>query len=266
MATQKATKDQQEHASKNDKNQKETASKAAENGHDNAEIGQDIDQLLQTLDSDLTDIDTESALSLIDHWHGFLKKAKEPGTQELAADLKDLQKMLKGGKATGHEISEVLIHIGEQTSEFSGEAEKGLKQPVQRLGKQLRKAGTSVAKAEDQEYHEQLDAVLEKAEEDDLTALDTEAAVGAIDFWYNLLHKAEGEQYKALANSLKSLKQALNRGNSKAETIAKALTQVGEQTAEIASETPRGFKGAVQKLGKQLTKAAESLTETAESK
>ena len=61
-----------------------------------------------------------------------------------------------------------------------------LEQPVQRLGKQLRKAGTSIAKAEDQEYHQQLDTLLEKADKE-LTSLDAEEAVGAIDFWYKLL-------------------------------------------------------------------------------
>ena len=103
--------------------------------------------------------------------------------------------------------------------------------------------------------------MLEKADEE-LTSLDAEEAVGAIDFWYNLLHKAEGSPSQQVANSLKELKQALKRGNAKPETIAKALTKVGEQTTEISSAAPRGFKGAVQKLGKQLTKAGESLTAT----
>ena len=201
-------------------------------------------------------------MGLVDHWYSSLHKSKEPEVKELASGLKELQKMLKSGKASGHEISEVLIHISEQTTEFASNAEKVLKQPVQRLGKQLRKAGTSIAKAEDQEYHQQLDTLLEKVESEELTSLDAEEAVGAIDFWYNLLHKAEGEQSKQAANSLKELKQALKRGNAKPETIAKALTKVGEQTTEIASAPPRGFKGAIQKLGKQLTKAGESLTAT----
>lgn len=212
------------------------------------------------MEGDLSGIEAESALSLVERWYDFLHKFKEPPVKELASGLKDLQKLLKSGKATGHEISEVLIHIGEQTSEFSSNAEKDLKQPVQRLGKQLRKAGTSIAKAEDQEYHQQIDTLVEKAEGEELTSLDPEAAVGAIDFWYNLVHKAEGEECKQLATSLKELKQVLKRSNPKPETIAKALTQVGEQTTEIAAVAPRGFKGAMQKLGKQLVSVGESLT------
>lgn len=219
----------------------------------------EIEELLHSMEGNVSEIETENALSLVERWYNFLHSFKEPEVKELAIGLKDLQKLLKSGKATGHEVSEALIHIGEQTSDFSIDAEKDLKQPVQRLGKQLRKAGTSVAKAEDQEYHQQIDVLLEKAE-GELTSLDSEEAVGAIDFWYNLLHKAEGEQYQQLANSLKGLKQVLKRDNAKAETIAKALTEVGKHTTDISSEAPRGFKGAIQKLGKQLTKAGGSLT------
>lgn len=115
-----------------------------------------------------------------------------------------------------------------------------------------------IAKAEDQEYHQQIDTLVEA--ESELTSIEPEEAVGTIDFWYNLLHKTEGEQYKQLANSLKELKQALKRGNARPEMIAKALTHVGEQTTGIVSQAPRGFKSAIQKLGKQLTKAGEITT------
>lgn len=262
MASKKDAEKQPKQTQAEDQEQKETASKAiAEDAGSELDVNQEIDELVQTLQGDLSEIDVESGLSLIDHWHGVLNKVKEPAAKDLASSLKDLQKMLKGGKATGHEISEALIHLGEQTAEFRADGEKGSKQSVQKLGKQLRKAGTSIAKAEDQEYHEQLDSLMEKAEGEELTSLDTEAAVGAIDFWHNVLQKAEGEQFKQVANSLKSLKQALSRGNAKPETIAKALVEVGQQTTEIASEAPRGFKGIVQKLGKQLNQAGESLTE-----
>ncbi|MBD1910424.1 MULTISPECIES: hypothetical protein [unclassified Leptolyngbya] len=241
------------------------AKKEAENQKDtnqvDTDVNQNLDQLVESLQSDLNSIAIEDALALIDQWQSLLSKSKINGGKELAAELKELQKLLKSDKSTGHEISEVLIQIGERTAEFSGEAEKGSKQTVQRLSKQLRSAGTSIAKAEDREMHEQLDTIVEKSEGDELTTLDPEQAVGAIDFWYNMLNKAEGEQYKEVANSLKSLKQALSRGNSKPETIAKALAHVGEQTAQIASEAPRGFKGVLQKVGRQLSSASESLAE-----
>lgn len=261
MSTKKANEEKHKQTKAEEKADKETTAKAtADDAQAEFDVSQEVDELIQSLEGNLSEIEAESALSLVDQWYDFLHKFKEPEVKELASGLKDLQKLLKSGKATGHEISEVLIHIGEQTNEFSDNAQKGLKQPVQRLGKQLRKAGTSIAKAEDQEYLQQIDSLVEKAEGEELTSLAPEEAVGAIDFWYNLLHKAEGEESKQLANSLKELKQALKRGNAKPEAIAKALTHVGEQTSAIASEAPRGFKGAVQKLGKQLAKAGESLT------
>ncbi len=245
-----------------EKDHKENASSKAianDAGAD-SNVNEEIDQLIQTLNGDLSVVESEQGLELINHWYDFLHKAKEPEVKELANGLKELQKMLKGGKATGYEISEVLINLGEQVSEFSDNAEKGLKQPVQRLGKQLRKAGTSIAKEEEQEYHNQIDELVEKAEGDELTSIEPEEAVQAIDSWITLLNKAEGEKFQQLATSLKDLKQALKRGNAKPETIAKSLAQVGEQAIDVASETPRGFKGVIQKLGKQLNRASESLT------
>lgn len=241
---------------------KATAEKS--NQKSDFDANSEMEQLVSALDNNITEIEIEDAIHLIDEWHSFLTKTKEADVKELAGELKELQKMLKGGKATGHEISEQLIHIGEQTAEFSSDAEKGSKQAVQKLGKQLRKAGTSIAKAEDQEYHEQLDSLMEKAEGNELTSMDADAAVGAIDVWYNLLHKAEGEQFQSVANSLKELKTALKRNNAKPETIAKALSHVAEQTNTLADATPRGFKGAVKKLGKQLTQAAESISSSQE--
>lgn len=257
MAAKKETEEKQTQSE--EKANKETASKAVAGDAPEFDASQEIDKLLESMAGDLSSIETESALGLVEQWYNFLHKSKEPEAKELASGLKELQKLLKSGKATGHEISEVLIHIGEQTSD-SNIDEKGLKQSVQRLGKQIRKAGTLIAKAEDQEYHQQIDTLVEKAEDEQLTSIEPEEAVGTIDFWYNLLHKTEGEQYKQLANSLKELKQALKRGNAKPEAIAKALTHVGEQTTGIASEVPRGFKGAIEKLGKQLSRVGETLT------
>lgn len=251
MASKKESEGKQ-HDQAEEKADKETSKSAGDEAE--FDVSQEIDALLQALQGDLSKIEIET----VDQWYSFLHKLKEPGVKELAGELKDLQKMLKGGKATGHDISEALIHIGEQTTDSSN-GEKGLQQSVQRLGKQLRKAGTAIAKAEDQEYHQQLDSLLEKADKE-LTSLDRQEAVSAIDFWYNLLHKAEGAQFKQAADSLKGLKQALSRDNAKQETIAKALTKVGEDTTKIASAAPRGFKGAIQKLGKQLTNAGASLT------
>lgn len=261
MATKKESEAKQKRNQPEEKDHQESNSKAiAGDAQAESNLTQDVDELTQSLDSDLGEMEPENGLELVNQWYNLLHKSNEPGVKELGDGLKDLQKLLKSGKGTGHDISELLIHLSEQTQEFASNAEKDVKQPVQRLAKQLRKAGTSIAKTEDQEYHQQIDSLLETMEEDELTSMDADQGVGAIDFWLNLLNKAEGESFQQLANSLKELKQALKRGNSKTETIARALSQVGEQATQVASETPRGFKGAIQKLGKHLSSAGNSLT------
>jgi predicted RND superfamily exporter protein len=226
------------------------------------DIHQKGEDLVQALQGNLNEIETDEALSLIQEWYGFLDKTKDSSVSELATALKNLQKLLKGNKASELEISEALIELGENTSEFapsSASADKGIKQLLQKLGKQLRTVGTLMAKAEEKEYHDRLDQFLEKADDQSLTTIKAEEATGIIDFWYGALNKAEDKQLKEIASSLKNLKQSLTKDNSKAEGIAKLLNQVSEQTIAASSEAPRGFKGMLQKVGKQLAATSDSL-------
>ncbi|MDF5713605.1 MAG: hypothetical protein PUP93_06870 [Rhizonema sp. NSF051] len=219
---------------------------------------QKLDSLLSTLDGDLTKVDTEAALNALDEWYGIVNKAHEPEAKELSQTLKELKQLLKGGKATGHEIGEVLIEIGEHTSHIASEAEKDLKTPLQKLGKQLKAVGTSLGKAEDKEQIEDIDSLVETLE-GDLTSIDTDKAVSAIDHWYTLLHKSENENYKEIANELKQLKQSVKSSKAKGADIGEILVKLGEQTQEAAKEAPRGIKGPVQRLGKLLCKTGKSL-------
>lgn len=219
---------------------------------------QALESLSKTLENNLIEIDTEAALNAIDEWYGVLHKSKEPALKELSNGLKELKQALKGGKATGHEIGEVLSEIGGQTSDIASEADKGSKALLQKLGKQLSKAGTSLGKAEDQEYMHQIESLTETLE-GEATELEPEAGISAIDHWYGLLHKAEDEHLKEIANGLKELKQLLKRNNAKGADISEALTRLGEQTTEAAANTPRGFKGAIQRLGKLLSKTGKSI-------
>ncbi|MBW4692363.1 MAG: hypothetical protein KME27_11420 [Lyngbya sp. HA4199-MV5] len=239
-------------------NQSDASSKAVATDRDASDDTQALDALLETLSGDLTSIDTDAALGAIDEWHGVLQKAKEPELKELASGLKELKQLLKGGKATGHDIGEVLTHIGDQTSDLASDADKGVKTSLQKLGKQLSKAGQALGKAEDREAAEQIESLSETLE-GDLTKVDTDTAVGAIDHWYGLLHKSDNESLKEISNGLKELKQLLKRKNADASDIAEALTKIGEQTTEAASEAHRGLKGPIQKFGKLLSKTGKSL-------
>lgn len=238
--------------------QGETASKKEADTKSDSADSQKLDSLISALESDLSAIDNDAALSLLDEWYAPLHKAKDPESKELAASLKELKQLLKGGKATGHEIGEVLMEIGEQTTNVASDADKELKTPLQKLGKHLTKAGTALGKAEDREHIEHINSLVETLE-GDLTSIDTDVALGAIDEWYTLLHKSEDENIKEIANGLKELKQLLKRSKAKGADIGEVLTRLGEQTVEAAQEAPRGLKGPIQKLGKLLSKVGKSL-------
>ena len=172
--------------------------------------------------------------------------------------MKELKQLLKGGKASGHDIGEALAQVGHQTSELASDAEKSAKPPLQRLGKQLTQAGNSLGKAEDQEQVEQIGSAIE-ALEGDLSAIEPAAAVGVIDHWYAILHKSENKKLEQIASGLKHLKQQLKGGKAKGTAIAETLTQIGDQTTEAAAEATKGFKSPIQRLGKLLSKAGKSL-------
>jgi uncharacterized phage infection (PIP) family protein YhgE len=254
MASKTESKGKQDAAHNEDEKQA-----AQKNGADN-ELLEKLDSLRATLGGDLSDIETEAAVELVSEWQGVLQKVKEPEVKEIASHLKELAKLLKSNKATGHEISEVLIEIGEQTANYAADAEKEVKTPVRQLGRQLSKVGNTLGKIEEHEQIEEIDGLVDTLEAD-LTQVDSETSVGAIDTWYNVLHKSEDENLKEIANGLKELKQVLKRSKPKASDIAEVLTRLGEQTQQSAHEAKRGFKGPIQRLGKLLSKTAKSLEE-----
>ncbi|MDZ8106342.1 MAG: hypothetical protein RM338_12075 [Nostoc sp. DedQUE12a] len=236
----------------------ESTNKASQTINDNWQ--QKLEQLQSTLSGDLSTLSSEDATGLIDEWYNFLHKAKEPEVKEIANGLKQLKQHLKSNKATGHEISEVLVEIGEQTSNFASDAEKEIRTPVRRLGKQLTKVGNFLGKAEEHEEIEEIDSVIETLEED-LTQVETDVALGSVDKWYNLLHKSENESLQAIANELKELKRVLKHKNPKASDISSILEKLGEQTTTVGQEAKRGFKGPLQRLGKLLSRTGKSLAE-----
>ena len=64
---------------------------------------------------------------------------------------------------------------------------------------------------------------------------------------------------KAIAKELKKLKDLLKGGKAKGSDISEKLIQLGEHTVDAASMANRGFKGAIQTLGKSLTKLGKSI-------
>jgi septal ring factor EnvC (AmiA/AmiB activator) len=215
------------------------------------EFTQKLNSLMEAFQGDLSSIDPES----IGEWYDLLHKSKEPEFKEIASELKNLQKMLKGKEVSGHEVGELLSHLGEQTANF--EADSEVKGTLQKIGKQLSTVGRSLAKEEDQQHLESLDSLIETLGQQP-DKIDTESAVGGIDQWYNLLHKADDENLKGIATDLKELKKLLKGSKTKASDLSEVLVKLGEQTNESAANAGRGFKGVIQKLGKALSKLGKS--------
>ncbi|HEY9620073.1 MAG TPA: hypothetical protein V6C78_06875 [Crinalium sp.] len=134
-----------EHSQENDKAHKDNGkAHAKEQSHDDEEESPDVDALLETLHGDVTAVEPEEGIQVIDQWLAVLKVSKEDGVKEIASHLQQLKKLLKLKKADPAEISETLTQLGEETESFGADAPRGLKGPVQKLGKALVKAGKSI--------------------------------------------------------------------------------------------------------------------------
>jgi hypothetical protein len=225
---------------------------------DDGEVSQKLATLIQVLQGDLSTIDLDKALATIDVFGNLLKQSKQPEVKEIATGLKELPKLLKSKEPSGHELGELIGHLGEQTIEIAADADKGLKTPLQQLGKQLTKIGRSLSKAEDSEQLEALDALVDTLKQTP-DKIDAKSALGTIDRWYDLLHKSEDDRLKDIAAELKQLKQILKGSKSKSTDLSENLVRLGEKTIAASTDAGRGFKGAIQKLGKALTTFGKSL-------
>ncbi|WP_309737736.1 MULTISPECIES: hypothetical protein [unclassified Chamaesiphon] len=234
------------------------AEPASKSAPDDAQGSQKIASLSQALEGDLSTLDPDTALESIEAFQSLLKQSKQPEAKEIASGLKELQKLLKRPEPSGHELGELISHLGEQTIEIAADTDKALKTPLQHLGKQLTKIGRSLAKAEDSEQLEDLDSLVDTLKQSP-DKIDAKASVGEIDRWYDLLHKSEDSSLKEIATDLKALKQILKGSKTKGGELSEKLIELGEKTTASAADAGRGFKGAIQKLGKALTTFGKSL-------
>jgi hypothetical protein len=113
------------------------ATQSKENAASTKDNAPDIDAVMDVLHSDISDLDSSSAVDAIDEWVDFLKGHKEEGVKELSSSLKDLKKLLKGKNSDPSEIAAVLNTLGEQTNALGDSAERGVKGPLHTLGKGL---------------------------------------------------------------------------------------------------------------------------------
>jgi hypothetical protein len=260
MANQQGKGNKQSATRQEDKITKSALKNGNEIKADNTDFLDRLELLQSRLDGDLDAISIDDGLELVDEWHDLLHKQKEPEVKEIASHLKQLSKLLKSDKSTGSDISEVLMQIGEASSNFATDADKEVKSTSRKLGKRLSKLGNSLAKAEEHEQIEEIDALVEVLEEE-MTQVEGETALSAVDNWYSVLNKSEDENLKEIANGLKELKQLLKRSKPNSSEIGEILHRLGEQTQQAGEDAKRGFKGPIQRLGKILVRTSKSLEE-----
>ena len=223
----------------------------------NSETLQKLASLSEALQNDVSSADPDAAFKLIDEWHDLVNKVKGAEFKEIARGLKEVQKLLQQDDA-GHDLGELLSHLGALTSDSASEAEKGLKNPLRLLGKQLSEVGISLSKEEDKHHLEALGSLVETLDQEAST-IDSKSSVDEIEQWHDLLHKSEDDSLKSIAGKLKDLKKLLKGTKTKGADISEVLIELGEQTTEAASIASRGFKGAIRELGKALIKFGKSI-------
>lgn len=141
----KGKKDNQSKGGKNDAAKAENAD--SENEIDEA---QELDGLLEIFsEHDIAEIDMDTAAGMIDEWYDILHQSKDEPYKEVAANLKQLKKLLSGKKDQSEEVVELLDELAEQTDDLADEAQRGYKGKLHKLGKALRHASLSIEDAID---------------------------------------------------------------------------------------------------------------------
>ena len=71
---------------------KKSKSASSEASSEEMDTGEELDNLLTMLEEeDLTDMDLEQAVEMIDEWHGILNKSKDAELKEIGSSLKQLK-------------------------------------------------------------------------------------------------------------------------------------------------------------------------------
>lgn len=138
-------KDGSESKEEAEKAESQTSKKSAANESEPEAEGEDLDELLELLEEEeLTDLDPDEAMELIDDWQEMLSKTKDEELNAIGANLKQLKKLLSSSKTKPADLAELLTQLGEQTDEYANHAERGYKTKLHKLGKSLGKAGKSL--------------------------------------------------------------------------------------------------------------------------
>ena len=99
---------------------KKSQSASSEVSSEEIDNGEELDNLLTMLEEeDLTDMDLEQAIEMIDEWHGILNKSKDADLKEIGSGLKHLKKLLGASKIKEANLAEVMTELEGQVDKFA---------------------------------------------------------------------------------------------------------------------------------------------------
>lgn len=105
------------------------------------------DHLLATvsaLKNGLTSLPLGSAMDNTETWQQQFLQSGDPGLQDIAREIGNLQSMLSSGVLSAEAIGNSLSMLGDQTGQASANAPADLKKPLTELADLLRKHGSDL--------------------------------------------------------------------------------------------------------------------------
>lgn len=105
----------------------------------------DLENTNAALEAGVTSLSPSAAVRVIDQWHGTLKNAEGDGLHTIANLLADLKDALQADRPDGRTIGNLMVQLGEQTTNAAANADDARLSPkLERLGTLLARAGTSL--------------------------------------------------------------------------------------------------------------------------
>ena len=105
------------------------------------------DHLLATvsaLKNGLTSLPLGSAMDNTETWQQQFLQSGQPGLQDIAREIGNLQSLLTSGILSARAIGNSLTMLGDQTSQASAQAPADLKKPLIELADLLRRHGSDL--------------------------------------------------------------------------------------------------------------------------
>jgi hypothetical protein len=105
----------------------------------------DLNTTVSALQSGVTNIPPEAAITNIDGWAQRLQASNDPDLEQIADNLTQLRNMLSSGNLDGLAIGQLLTQLGSQTSSAASKADVSAQSQLQELGRLLSQAGSQLS-------------------------------------------------------------------------------------------------------------------------